>query len=83
MSACCWTDSWSVPPAGVLVHGRPARGVVREMGLVDPVVEGLAEVEHAEQEQEQERQDERELDQRRARFRALGRTTSETEATHG
>ena len=71
------------PAPGVLVHGRPARALVREMRLVDPVVEGLAEVEHPEQEHEQERQHERELDERHARFRALGRTTSETEATHG
>jgi hypothetical protein len=43
------------PAARVLVHDRPARAFVGEVRLVDPVVEGLAEVQHPEEDHEQER----------------------------
>ena len=46
---------------GGVPNRREARAEVREMRLVDPRVEGLAEVEHSEQQDHQERQNEREL----------------------
>src|SRR5262245_34512233 len=46
-----------------LVYDGLTRGLVGEMCLVVPVVEGLAEIDHPEQEQKDERQDENELDQ--------------------
>src|SRR6266545_4563732 len=52
------------PSSRIPVDGRPARALVREVRLVDPVVEGLAEIEHGEQKEGQDRQDEGKLDQR-------------------
>ena len=46
------------------VHGCVPRGLVRQVRLVVLVVERLAEVDDAENEQQEEREDERELDER-------------------
>ena len=46
------------------VHDCPSRSGARELGLVDPVVERLAEIEHGKEKDEQDWNDERELDER-------------------
>ena len=56
--------AWSVP-LEVLVDDGPAGTLVREVGLVDPVVECLAEVEHSEEHQREHGEDEREFHERR------------------
>jgi hypothetical protein len=54
-------DTEPVPP---FRSSAEPGGFVREMGLVVPVVDRLADVDHAEQDQKDHRQHEGELDQR-------------------
>ena len=53
---------------GKLIHDSPSHCLIREVCLIDPVVEGLADVEHREHEQQQSRKDQRKLDGRLAGF---------------
>ena len=56
-------------PAGRIgVDDGPARARVREVRLVEPVVEQLAELEHPEEQEDEDRQDERELSESLALF---------------